>query len=227
LFKAALFDYDGVIVQTMSYHLRAWQAQFDTYGIKISPYDVLLREGSMAVNIGRKIFEQHGVDIPDAELKVFVAQKQKKYRALTEARVSDSVPAFIAFLKERKVSLGLVTGTDRSNVSSVISDALLGQFQTVVTSENVTVGKPHPEPYLMAASALAVRPADCLVVENAPMGIASGKRAGMTVVALQTTLARHYLAGADYYFQDVADLHKNWSSLDSKANMDGQPTADR
>jgi beta-phosphoglucomutase len=213
LFKAVLFDYDGVIVYTMPYHIKAWQAQFNEFGIEIKPHDVLLREGSIAINIGRNIFQKNGIDISQSELEQFVREKQERYRAITEAGVAELVPEFLDFLNTEGIRIGLVTGTDIPNVINVISSELFGKFEIAITSEKVSRGKPHPEPYLKGAEALGVDPGDCLVVENAPLGIESGKNAGMTVAALETTLQREYLPGADVYFNDIADLYQNWQKL--------------
>ena len=197
----------------MPYHIKAWQAQFSEFGIEVKPHDVLLREGSIAINIGRNIFQKNGVEISESDLEQFVADKQERYRSITEAGVAELVPEFLDFLKAEGIRVGLVTGTDIPNVINVISSDLFGKFETAITSEKVRRGKPHPEPYLTGAEALDVLPADCLVVENAPLGIESGKNAGMTVAALETTLQREYLPGADVYFNDIADLYQNWQKL--------------
>ncbi len=66
---------------------------------------------------------------------------------------------------------------------------------TLVCADEITRGKPDPEPYLLGAERLGVAPADCVVLEDAPAGIAAGKAAGMTVIALRTTHADAELAG--------------------------------
>ena len=75
----------------------------------------------------------------------------------------------------------------------------------LITSDLTERGKPHPDPYLAGAAALGAHPADCLVIEDAPAGIAAGRAAGMTVWAVTTTHAAAELAGAD---RTVADLHE-------------------
>ena len=71
---------------------------------------------------------------------------------------------------------------------------------------NVKKGKPHPEPYLKAAEALSLKPAQCLVVENAPFGIESAKRAGMFCVAVATSLPKEYLKGADTVVDELSQI---------------------
>ena len=76
-------------------------------------------------------------------------------------------------------------------------EGFLERFQAIVTGEDTTVGKPSPEPYLRGAEKLGVRPEACIVVENAPIGIESAKRAGAYCIALCTTVSREALRQAD------------------------------
>lgn len=73
----------------------------------------------------------------------------------------------------------------------------------LITSDKTERGKPHPDPYLAAAEALSADPADCLVIEDSPAGVAAGRAAGMTVWAVTTTHAPEELAGADEVFQRI------------------------
>jgi len=81
----------------------------------------------------------------------------------------------------------------------------------VITGDDVSKGKPDPEAYLKAANELNVVSSECLVIENAPLGIEAAKRAEMRVVALTTTLDREVLSGADYYAKDMQDFEFIWN----------------
>jgi beta-phosphoglucomutase-like phosphatase (HAD superfamily) len=78
----------------------------------------------------------------------------------------------------------------------------------MITSSDITNGKPDPEPYVKGAYALGFSPADCLVVEDVPAGICSGKAAGARVIALRTTLPDDYLitAGADWLLDNCSGI---------------------
>ena len=82
-------------------------------------------------------------------------------------------------------------------------------FTVVVTGNDVINGKPSPEPYLLALEKLALEPADAIVVENAPFGIASAKAADLRCLALATSLPPKYLHQADEVFLSVKDLRDN------------------
>jgi sugar-phosphatase len=93
----------------------------------------------------------------------------------------------------------------------------------IVTADDISRGKPDPEPYLKGAALLGFAPQDCLVIEDAPAGIRSGKAAGAHVVALQTTAANDVLiaAGADWIVKDCSSLFLEKTPLD----MTDQPGA--
>jgi beta-phosphoglucomutase len=81
-------------------------------------------------------------------------------------------------------------------------------MDVIITGDKVYNCKPHPEPYLNAAKALSVGPLECVVVENAPVGIESAKSAGMYCIAICSTLERRYLEKADMIIDKFADLEK-------------------
>jgi beta-phosphoglucomutase len=212
LIDAVLFDYDGVLMQSHPYHVQAWRAEFaaSDFDVDVADEDVLLYEGSMAINIGRRLFLKSGIAITEEELTAFTQRKQERYRQITRATVMPGVPEFVDFLSEAGTRIAIVTGTSRLNLEKSLPASLIKKFNGIVTCESVERAKPHPEPYLMGAEKLGVPPSKCLVVENAPLGIQAGKAAGMRVAALLTTLARGHLEGADVYFKDIVELHANW-----------------
>jgi sugar-phosphatase len=101
----------------------------------------------------------------------------------------------------------IVTSGDRRLAGSSVETLGLPLPPVMVTSEDVLLGKPHPEPYLKAADALDILETDeCVVVEDAPAGVAAGKAAGMRVLALTTTYPASALADADWVVGSLADV---------------------
>jgi sugar-phosphatase len=96
--------------------------------------------------------------------------------------------------------------------------------EVLVTADDVTFGKPHPEPYRRAAAALGVPEADCVVVEDAPMGVLAAKRAGMTVLAVTTTHPPAALGQADLVFPGMTDV-SGWLSAQGPAEREGRLSA--
>jgi len=213
LVKAVLFDYDGVLVNSMPFHVKAWQSVFSDFEITIEPDEVLLREGAHSIELAREIFADRSVEISELELKEFIDKKQKVYRKITEAKIENGTEPFLKSLKQRGKLIGLVTGTVRLNVEHSHSPEFIELFDTITTADDIKNGKPNPECYLNAARELAVSPGNCLAVENAPLGIQAAKTAGMQVAALMTTLDKESLPEADFYANDLGDFETIFESI--------------
>ena len=114
----------------------------------------------------------------------------------------------IELVKSRKLKTGLVTGSLRRSVDYMLKDDLLSYFDIVVAVDEIVDGKPHPEPYLKAMDKLESNSDEVLVIENAPLGITSAKKAGADCFAIETTLESRYLKDADRIFKNHEALLK-------------------
>ncbi|MDD5195844.1 MAG: HAD-IA family hydrolase [Candidatus Omnitrophica bacterium] len=207
-FKAVIFDMDGVITNTMPDHFNAWLATFAAIGIKVSCYDIYEREGQDGLTSVREITKKYGIKISAKETRRILAQKERLFKRIVKVRFVKGARPFIRLLKKRKFLLGLVTGTASHEVRRIMPKKLLKMFNVIVTGDRVKKSKPHPEPFLKAIRMLKVRPGQAAVLENAPFGIKSAKRAGLFCIAMQTSLPVKYLAGADALFKSYAQLRK-------------------
>ena len=211
MIKAVLFDFDGVIADTLKKHVEAWQITFHDLGIKIEAEDIAPEEGANADEILSNILHSKGHSISPNEIKSRTKQKRDVYRTLSKASVIPETEALINHLKKNAVRLGLVTGSIISSLKHVVDDAFLDKFDVIVTSDDVIKTKPSPEPYLIVAEKLNIAPENCVVIENAPKGIESAKRAGMKCVALRTTIKKdEILSKADVIVDNAleVDIHK-------------------
>lgn len=113
----------------------------------------------------------------------------------------------------------IVTSCTRPLAETRLRAAGLPVPERMVTSNDITHGKPHPDPYLKGASALGYSAADCVVVEDVPAGIRAGKSAGATVIAFRTTLKDPELlaAGADWVLNNCGDI--SLASTDPKLTL--------
>jgi beta-phosphoglucomutase len=216
LIQAVLFDYDGVLVNSMAFHVKAWQAVFSDYNIPVKPEDILLTEGSRSFELALKIFEDWKYDISQDQLIDFIQKKQQYYQKITEAKLQPGAELLIQRLKQQGIKIGLVTGSNRKNVEVVLNPEIISEFDVTVTGDEVREGKPNPEAYLKAARVINVEPGHCLVIENAPLGIEAAKSAGMKVVALTTTLDRRYLKDADFIANDLMEVSNHWEEYLNK-----------
>lgn len=203
--KAVLFDFDGVVVKSMENHYEGWRKALGEYGIDMSPEELYVLEGQGVEEVASQLVRKF--NIPSEE-RINLIQKKRHYFELFNKE--ELYPHFwdvIEWAKEMGLKMAVVTGGDRERVSaSLQSYGIDTYFQTIVTSAEVRYTKPSPEPYLRAAELLGVEPSQCVVIENAPLGILSAKAAGMKCIAITTTLSPAYLKNADVVadnFQEV------------------------
>lgn len=205
--KAVLFDFDGVIADTLTYHVQAWKKVFDKYKVKIFPEDVYLLEGRLADDICRLLAEKKGLSLDDPTITNLTKQKRAIYNQITKAKVYPATRNLIKDLERASLKKALVTGSIIRNIEPVVGKDFLLNFDVIITGDQVTHNKPHPEPYLMAAIKLKVEPDECIVVENAPSGIKSAKQAGMFCIAIRTTIKNeNYLKEADLIVEDTSRI---------------------
>lgn len=204
--RAVLFDMDGVIVDSMPYHFLAWYEALRPLGIRVSCFDVYSREGERWEKSLKEFLRAARIKpTPQVMRRIFKA-RQKVFRSYFKRRIFAGAEESLRCLKDKGYFLGLVTGTPMQELRSILPLGLRRIFHTVVTGDRLRHGKPHPEPYLMAARELALKPKECLVVENAPLGIISAKRAGMFCLALTTSLPAGYLRKADAVAERLEDI---------------------
>lgn len=177
---AVLFDLDGTLVDSSASVLRAWQRVSSALGIPFAAFEPYV----------------HGIPAPEVFAVVAPQLSPAEVRVLSEEMLaaqagdSDITPmrgALGALGALPATRWAIVTSGDRRLATSRISAAGLPMPEVLVTSDDVRVGKPDPECYLVAAQRLGFAPHRCLVVEDAPAGVQAGLTAGMAVLGVLTT----------------------------------------
>ncbi|MFJ3880719.1 HAD-IA family hydrolase [Streptomyces sp. NPDC090077] len=193
--EALLFDNDGTLVSSMESVHRCWARWAREHGI---PEEEFAR------------VELHGR--PAAEIIAELLPEGVRADALARVQVLElaDVPGGVVLLPGVKELLNALPAARWAVVTSAtrpLAEARLHEagidFPELVTAEDVTRGKPDPEPFLLAARRLGVDPARCVVFEDAPAGLAAGRAAGMRTVALTTTHPAAELA-ADVVVRDLS-----------------------
>ncbi|MFA9454917.1 MAG: HAD family hydrolase [Candidatus Aminicenantaceae bacterium] len=184
---AALFDMDGVIVDNMAFHQKAWELFFDKYRPPMALEEFMLQFGRTNKDLFEVLF---GRKISPEEEESFGEEKEALYREAYAPHV-EAVPGFMEFVAELKaqgVRTAVATSAPRINLEFVLERLPISAYLDVLADSSwVTRGKPDPEIYLKTAAALECPPAACVVFEDSYAGIRSGQNAGMRVVALATT----------------------------------------
>lgn len=204
--RAVLFDMDGVITDTMPYHMRAWRRVFKEAGIAVTRLEVYRREGQPGRLTVREIFKERGLAFSRARADRMLSDKERIFKRIVRRRFVRGARSFLRDIRRRGLKLALVTGTSRHEAMEILPASISSMFDAIVTGDDVRHGKPHPEPYLLALKKLGLLPSAALVIENAPFGIVSAKRAGLFCVAVQTSLPRRYLKEADLVVANFREL---------------------
>lgn len=206
MITAVLFDLDGVIADTLHYHYLAWERMFQELGGSVSEHSVLLHEGRASREILPLFLEEAGVTLPVSEHEAFIDRKRRYFRSIVQMRHFPYAFDVVTVLRDRGFRTALVTASARKNMETALDETQRALFDFIISGDEVHSAKPSPEPFLAAMRHLELRPDNCLVIENAPLGIASAKNAGMRCVAVETTLRREHLGAADIIITDIREL---------------------
>ncbi|KAF0814189.1 Sugar phosphatase YfbT [Andreprevotia sp. IGB-42] len=196
-FAAVLFDMDGTLIDSTPVIELVWRRWAERHGV-----DVPLLMSKIHGRRGQEV-------IPEVAPHLDVQEEVRQLLA-EEAVTLDGTTA-IAGVQAMLASLGgarwsIVTSATHALAAAKLGFVGLAIPEHVIGGDDVKNGKPHPEPYLMAAAHHGVDPADCLVFEDAISGIQSAKAAGMTVVALATSHPIEQLGDADLIIRDWHDI---------------------
>jgi len=207
--RAFLFDMDGTIVDNMAYHSASWAQFFQRRGRTIDEADFFRRT---AGRHGREILRdwlRH--DLSDAECDACSAEKEEIYRTLyaPHRRPVAGFDRFIARAQVNGIALAVGTAAPEANVRFTLDGlGLRGHFDAVVGAADVRHGKPAPDVFELAAKRCGALPQDCIVFEDAPLGVEAARRAGMRCVVLTTTLAAEAFEGYGNVIATVRDYEE-------------------
>ncbi len=195
--RALILDLDGTMVDNMGLHDQAFTAFLSRHGRGPLTADERARlDGKRNRDIFPVLF---GRALTDEEQVAFAGEKEALYRDLSHGKL---VPAaglieLLARAEANRVHVAVATSAPAENVLHTLHELGLGGTLPVVRGDEVPRGKPFPDIFLAAAERLGVPPERCVVVEDAPAGIAAGRAAGMTVVAITTNFPAAQLAALD------------------------------
>ncbi|MFE2584759.1 HAD family hydrolase [Streptomyces sp. NPDC059378] len=196
--KALLFDNDGTLVSTLASVRRCWTRWVGEYGIDAEAFASVALHGRTAVEIAADLLP--AAVVPEAVARIELLEVEDVPNGGVEL-----LPGTRDFLDSLPADRWAVVTSATLRLAEARLDAVGIRPKTLVAADDVTRGKPDPEPYLLAARRLGVDPADCVVFEDAPAGLTSGRAAGMTTVALATTHQAHEL-DADLVVKNLSAL---------------------
>jgi mannitol-1-/sugar-/sorbitol-6-phosphatase len=194
--RGILFDMDGVLISSTGADERCWLLWAKHHNME-GAFSLQSTHGRRGIDTLRAVRP----DLDSAiELRRLEDYDAADYSGLI---VLPGVPQLLASLPPDRWTI--VTSATVRLLQGRLGHANLPIPATIVSAEKVVNGKPHPEPYLTGAKLLGLAPADCLVIEDSPAGVASGKAAGCKVLAVLSSHAQAELKGADWF---VASLEQ-------------------
>lgn len=210
--KAALIDMDGTLYDSMPLHARAWHQMMLEIGVEV-PVDEFFRyegrTGASTINIlFNRAFHR---DATQEEIQQLYHRKTELFSQMPPVSPMPGAAEMLDFLKAIDLRRVLVTGSGQSSLIDRLETDFPGAFtpELRVTSRDVTHGKPHPEPFLMAMKKAEVTPNECIVIENAPLGVEAGHAAGAFTIGVNTgplDIRELEAAGADIVFPSMEEF---------------------
>lgn len=203
----ALFDWDGVVIDSSKQHEESWELLAREIG-KPLPADHFIRGFGMKnqVIIPRILQWTEDTD----EIHRFSLRKEQLYREIVRERGIDPLPGVVdllRMLREHGVRCAVASSTHRENIETIFDAIGVREyFDAVVTAEDVAHGKPDPEVFLKSAERIDRAPGRCVVIEDAHVGIEAGLAAGAKVIAVATTNPLDSLDKADLAVASLEDV---------------------
>jgi len=210
---AVLFDFDGVIVNSEPLHYQAFREVLSAEKIDLSE-DEYYREliGFDDKGAFRHIYQTRNIPLPPRTFLSLMTRKSQVMMDLIRRRQFSALPGVEQFVRSlwRKRPLAICSGALREEIEAMLEAISLRDcFSVIVAAEDVTVGKPDPQGYLMTAKLLGakhhvqLKPADCLIVEDAPTVIHSVCGVGFPVLAVTTSYPPEKLAEANWVVKSL------------------------
>lgn len=185
--KGAIFDLDGVIVDTAKYHYLAWRLLAKRLGFDLTEEDNERLKGVSRMESLRILLEIGGIEAGEVERLEMAEMKNREYvSSISKLDPSEILPGareYLELLRGRGVTIAL--GSASQNAAFILSRLGIARlFDAVIDGTKVSQAKPDPEVFLAASEALGLRPSECVVFEDAAAGVQAGKAAGCKVVGI-------------------------------------------
>ncbi len=207
-FKGAIFDLDGVVVDTVPVHFKAWKRMFTEYGKKFTFQDYKEKvDGIPRIDGGKAVL----TELSTKELNKATDKKQKYF---LEYLKKNKIPVFkptVGLIHELKIKGIKVAVISSSKNSPYIlkKTGIMKLLDAEINGSDITKGKPHPQIFSMAADEMGLKPENCIVFEDAILGVKAAKRAKMLCVGIDRHNDPQRLKEADIIVSDLKEISYN------------------
>lgn len=187
--RAALIDMDGTLYDSMPNHARAWHRMMQELGVECSVDEFFMYEGRTGASTINILFNRaKGRDATPEEIEEYYRRKTVYFTEQPPVSPMPGARDVMDLFVEVGLRRVLVTGSGQSTLLNRLDADYPGVFLPGmrVTSRDVKHGKPHPEPFIRAMQLAGVKPSQSIVLENAPLGVEAGDRAGAFTIGVTT-----------------------------------------
>jgi HAD superfamily hydrolase (TIGR01509 family) len=202
--EAVLWDLDGVLADTASFHFEAWRELFAGEGKEISEEEFRRTFGLRNNAILRDVLG----DLSPQKAAELSRRKEEIFRAKIAGRITP-IPGVITLLqrlRQARKRMAVISSAPRQNVETMLHGLEIEDtFEVIIAEEDASRGKPDPQGYLLAAQRLGIKPSECVVIEDAPGGVEAAKRAGMRCLGLAAERAPETLSEADLVVRSLEE----------------------
>jgi beta-phosphoglucomutase family hydrolase len=204
---ACIFDWDGVIIDSSEHHIEGWRRFAKEENFVFPEQHFKQSFGMKNEQIIPNLWKW--TDDPD-EIRRIDLRKEALYREIMKEKGLVALPGVVELLellKKNKIPCAIGSSAPMANVSTGLEILGYGHFfKTIVSGEDVKLGKPDPQIFLTAAFRLSVLPQHCIVIEDAKVGVAAAHAGGMKVVAVTNTYPAKELTDADLIVSSLEEV---------------------
>ena len=204
--ESVLWDLDGVIADTGTYHCRAWQTVFPKRGANFTEEDFMRHFGQRNDTIIRDTL---GDSISPEEINEIASEKEATYRRLVAENIKPLPGAIelIKSLREQGIKTAIASSAPPENIQIILRGLdIEDHFNAIAWGREVAESKPSPQIFILAAQKLGASPGNCAVIEDSVAGVAAAKSAGMHCIAVTNTHPREMLLGADLVVDTLEEV---------------------
>ena len=207
--EGILFDMDGVLVDSIPHHIHSWNHVFREYGLSDFDREIyfsaLGRTNAEMLNV---FCSERGITLDDVQKEEILLQKEEIFRESISScgTTTPGVRTWLEFCHDQGCLCAVASSSTMANITHVLSSlALDDYFSVLISGRHLPKTKPDPQIFLSAGAALGIAADSCLVIEDAPAGVAAAKSAHMACIAITTSYSRQLLKDADLILETLSE----------------------